>query len=239
MNIVNYFRNFFNRIRKGNNPMLLDLPKELYSKLIDEKKISSILENIPEHFTDLEKAYYIYIELGKILNENPKFVFGDRECKREHYNDEIDEKYLGICKSISELYVSVLAKIGIQADLVKENPNSPISHIDTVLKIDGKNYIANLIGDLGRIKTGSRINYFGYNLARENGNSAKGKANREYLVRLEKYYGKMDYLRRRDIEQFDKKLGYSFFVPQFTREDERGIYTEDTFELLKRDFDNP
>lgn len=239
MNIVRYLKEIVNKFKRRNNPMLLDSPKRLYSNLMKDEKISSILENMPENLSDMERAYYIYIELAKILNENPEFVFASGKNKERHYNDKIDERYYGICKSISELYVGILAKIGIQAELVKKYPGSPMTHVDTILKINGKNYIANLISDLGRAKTGNRINSFGYNLGRKTGNSIVDQDNRAYLSRLEKYYGKIDYITRSEIEKLDKKLGYSFFVPRVTLENERGIYTEDTLELLKKDFDNP
>ena len=59
------------------------------------------------------------------------------------------------------------------------------------------------------------------------------------MKRLELYYGKIDSLTRQDIEQLDKKLGYSFFITKISKEDERGFYTEDTIELLRKDMNNP
>ena len=95
---------------------------------------------MPKNLSKIEKAYYVYLELGKILSENPEFVFNNREEKERSYNDVIDSKYYGICKSISELYVSILKdkRIGISTDLVKEYPEKTLTHIDAILKIDGK-----------------------------------------------------------------------------------------------------
>ena len=59
-----------------------------------------------------------------------------------------------------------------------------------------------------------------------------------YKNRLRQHYGKIDCLSRKDMEILDKKLGYSFFMQYFPN-DERGIYTEDTIELLKKEMDNP
>lgn len=165
---------------------------------------------MPQNISQIEKAYYIYLELGKIVSENPSFVFTNEEGKERHYNDVIDNEYYGICKSISELYVSILRdnRIGISADLVKKDPENPITHIDTILKIDGKNYITNLISYLSRIKTSRRVNKFCFDLKEEN---------ESYLKRLELYYSKIDSLTRRDIEKLDKKLGYSFFIPEISK----------------------
>ena len=242
MRIVDYLKNFINKLKnKKQNQLLLDSPKNLYTNLINSTEIDTIINNMPQNISQIEKAYYIYLELGKIVSESPQFVFTNREGKERHYNDVIDSKYYGICKSISELYVSILRdkRIGISADLVKKYPESPITHIDTILKIDGKNYIANLINDLYRIKTSRRVNSFCFDLSRPVNDPILKEENDSYLKRLELYYGKIDSLTRRDIEKLDKKLGYSFFIPKISKEDERGLYTEDTIELLKKDMNNP
>ena len=242
MRIVDYLKNFINKLKnKKQNQLLLDSPKNLYTNLINSTEIDTIINNMPQNISQIEKAYYIYLELGKIVSESPQFVFTNREGKERHYNDVIDSKYYGICKSISELYVSILRdkRIGISADLVKKYPESPITHIDTILKIDGKNYITNLISDLSRIKTSRRVNSFCFDLGRPVNDLRLKEDNESYLKRLELYYGKIDSLTRRDIEKLDKKLGYSFFIPKISKEDERGLYTEDTIELLKKDMNNP
>lgn len=219
----------------------MDPPKNLYTNLINSDKINTIINNMPQNLSEIEKAYYIYLELGKIVSEDPKVVFTDMEGKQGHYNDIIGNEYYGMCKSISQLYVSILQdkRVEISADLVRQHPKDPISHIDVVLKADGKNYIVNLISDLSRIKTSRRVNSFCFDLNRAEGNPRIMEQNKAYLDRLEHYYGKIDSLTRKDIEQLDKKLGYSFFAPQYSNNNERGLYTEDVIELLKKDMDNP
>lgn len=242
MKIFDYLKNLIDKIKsKNQKQLILNSPKNIYTNLINSFQIDTIINNMPQDLSEIEKAYYIYIELGKIVSESPQFVFADREGKERHYNDKIDSEYYGICKSISELYVSILRdkRIGISADLVKKYPESPITHVDTILKINGKNYIVNLISDLSRIKTSKRVNSFCFDLGRPENDPIIREENESYLERLEHYYGKIDSLTRKDIEQLDKKLGYSFFVPQFSKDNERGLYTEDTIELLRRDMNNP
>ena len=242
MRIVDYLKNFINKIKnKKRNQLLLDSPKNLYTNLISSTQIDNIINNMPQNLSQIEKAYYIYLELGKIISESPQFVFTDRKGKEKHYNDAIDTDYFGICKSISELYVSILKdkRIGISAELVKKYPESPITHVDTILKIGGKNYISNLISDLSRIKTSRKINSFCFDLSRPVNNPILEEENESYLKRLEQHYGKIDSLTRQDIEQLDKKLGYSFFIPEISNENERGLYTEDTIELLRKDMNDP
>ena len=137
MKIVDHFKTFFSKIKNQKQyQLLLDSPKDLYTDLINSPKINTMINNMPQNLSQIEKAYYIYLELGKIVSENPKFIYANEEKRKKHYNDPLDSKnYFGICKSISELYVSILKdpRIGISADLVKENTEIPTSHIDVIL----------------------------------------------------------------------------------------------------------
>ncbi|HIU51856.1 MAG TPA: hypothetical protein IAB70_04460 [Candidatus Merdicola faecigallinarum] len=243
MKIVDHFKTFFSKIKNQKQyQLLLDSPKDLYTDLINSPKINTMINNMPQNLSQIEKAYYIYLELGKIVSENPKFIYANEEKRKKHYNDPLDSKnYFGICKSISELYVSILKdpRIGISADLVKENTENPTSHIDVILKIDGKNYIANLIADLSRIKSSRKVYNFCNDLSKSRNSLRLQEVKKSYLENLEHFYGRIDSLTREEIEQLDKKLGYSFFIPQVSKENERGIYTEDVIELLIQDMNNP
>ena len=109
MKIVYYLKKIINKLKnKKQNQILLDSPKGIYKNLINSSDIDNIINKMPKNLSKIEKAYYVYLELGKILSENPEFVFNNREEKERSYNDVIDSKYYGICKSISELYVSIL-----------------------------------------------------------------------------------------------------------------------------------
>lgn len=244
MKVVDFLKNFINKFRnKNQNKLLLNSPENLYEDLIKSPKIENMINSMPKGLSKIEQAYYIYLELGKIVSESPYYVFVNMEEKEKKYNNKIDSNYYGICKSISELYVNILKddRIGIEADLVKKYPELPITHIDTILKIDGKNYITNLISDLSRIKTSRRVNSFCFDLTREENDSRINDDKKLYLERLENYYGygKIHSLTRKDIEQLDKKLGYSYFIPQMSKDYDRGLYTEDVIKLLKEDMDNP
>ncbi len=239
MNIINFIKNSINKIKhkNHNNQLLLGFPKYINQEIVNSEKINNIINNLPPNLSEIEKAYYIYIELGKILSENPKFVFTDTNGRKKHYYDNIDDNYFGICKSISDLYVQVLKQIGISAESVKQYPNFEFSHVDTIIKINGKNYICNLISDLSRIKTSRRVKRFCFNLTSVDNNLSQ-EERENYLNRLESRYGKIDSLTREEIEQMDKKLGYSFYVPDFSDDNTRGIYADDTIELLKQDMNN-
>ncbi len=233
MGLIKRLKGLFSR-RKKDNKLLLDSPQNLYSDLINDEKIETIISNMPKDLFEIEKAYYIYIEFAKLLNEDPHFVLGNLDWKKEHYNDKIDSNYFGICKSISELYVNTLKdeRIGIDADLVKAYPEHPFSHVDTVLKIGNKKYMVNLISDLGNAKTSKRLNSFCFDIHR-------GVIQGDYIQRLEEQYGKIDFLEREEIEQLDKKLGYSYFSPSVQKSSDRGIYTNDVINMVEKELRDP
>lgn len=205
-----------------------------YSKLIKTDKIQAILKNMPSGLSKLEKAYYAYIELGKIVGRDPNVFLGSFTNKRTHYNDSIDENFLGLCKSISELYVTILREIGIDADLIKQRPYELVgSHVEVILKIDGKNYDVDLISDLVNIKSNRRLNNFG--------KAFNGK-NRESIMyrNIIEEYGNLSCLSRAKLEEMDLKLGYSYGRIQSENGDnERGIYTNDVFHRVAEELQDP
>lgn len=214
--------------------------KRAYKKLIKETEINDIINNMPENLTQIEKAYYIYLELGKLITENTEFVFGDWKTKSEHYNDRIDEKFSGICKSISELYSTILAdeRIGIDCDVVKQYPDREITHVDNMLKIDGNNYLVNLIIDLSNIKFGKRTNGFAFDMEQELSIPILQAERELYYERLEEEYGEIYSLSNKEMQKMDKKLNYSFFLPEFMEDNSRGIYSDDTIEIIKYELRN-
>ena len=63
MRIVDYLKNFINKLKnKKQNQLLLDSPKNLYTNLINSSEIDTIINNMPQNISQIEKAYYIYLE---------------------------------------------------------------------------------------------------------------------------------------------------------------------------------
>lgn len=234
MNIINYLNK--KRVKKKQ----LNNCKRTYKDLIKEPEIDRIINNMPSNLSQIEKAYYIYLELGKLIIEDTEFVFGDWKTKNETYYHNIDKEFIGICKSISELYVAILAddRIGIEAETVKQHPDHEISHVDAVLNINGRKYLANLIIDLSNIKYFRRTNGFGMDLYSEVDHPLIQMENEMYLIQLQEKYGEIDYLDRMELQEMDKKFNYSLFMPGFSKEDSRGIYTDDTIEIVKHELNN-
>lgn len=235
MNIITYFN------RKLENKKQLIYYKRAYEDLIKEPEIDRLISNMPSNLTQIEKAYYIYLELGKLITEDTEFVFGDWDTKIRNYHHNIDMRFIGICKSISELYVAILTdeRIGIKAEVVKQHPNRKISHVDTVLNINGKKYLANLIIDLFNIKYHRKTNGFGMDLYTKVDHPLLQLENELYLKLLKEKYGRMDLIDRCELQRMDKKFHYSFYIPEFSDEKSRGIYTDDTIEIVKHEIKNP
>lgn len=228
MKIVDWFRRI--RLRKrllipSSNPDYEDSIKQVKEKIINSMQ--------SREFSKIEEAYYVYIELGKILSEDPINAFGEVEERRGLFNKKIGKELQGNCKAIAELYVSILGDIGINSDLIKVNEN-PGAHVDAVLNIEGKNYITNLIGDLSRIKTAKRVNSFAFNLE----NNRNIMYSPTYKDRVKKCYN-LSFLPREEIERMDKKLGYSYSNESEKDNNKRGIYTEDVFERIKQELADP
>ena len=206
----------------------MDNKEKKYDDLIKTDRINSIIENMPKGLNDLEKAYYCYIELGKIIGEDPEFFLNFGKIKRNLSKNrdlkESEKGYLGNCRSISRLYCAVLSdeRVGVKANLTPGYPNKR-EHIDTIFEIDGKKYIANLVLDLFRIQTGQLPEMFGVNLA-------LGRKNQYVLESIQKVYGKdIDSISEKEIKRLDTKLGYNFSLSK-----EKKIKLNDTKENIEK-----
>ena len=234
-----YFFKERKRRKEEKKRLLLQSPKRLYKDKMKSDEIESIIKSMPPNLTETERAYYIYLKLGEILKEDPDF-FSANDAEREIiYDYKIDKNNEGICKSISELYISMLRdkRVNVKAQMVRMHEYSPISHVDVILNADGKKYIVNLISDLYRIKTGSKIMNFGFDLEHMPVSQREQMDNYLYLKRIERHMGHIDVMPREEIEKMNKKFGYTYF--DITEDSKlKGIYAEDTIELLKKEFEN-
>lgn len=81
MKIIDWFRRI--RLRKrllipSSNPDYEDSIKQVKEKIINSMQ--------GKEFSKIEEAYYAYIELGKILSEDPINAFGEVEERRDLFN---------------------------------------------------------------------------------------------------------------------------------------------------------
>lgn len=124
-----------------------------------------ILDNMPKNLSDLEKARYIYIELGKILTFSTKFQNTDDDSFFEMLNKKVDvtnalEDELKInCVMWSQYYSQLLTLVNIKNEIIN------MSHQYVEFDINNEKWIADatygLYSDLSRIANHDDTAYFG------------------------------------------------------------------------------
>ena len=125
-----------------------------------------ILKKIPEGLSDLEKARFVYLELGKMVSFNEEYWFGNNKIKNKIYKSQTKIEDLKdiknnkiICVSLSNLYNYMMGRIGIKA--VQAHDVNDSRHVYSEFEIDGKRYKADLQKDLHFIQTKRRTWEFG------------------------------------------------------------------------------
>ena len=152
-----------------------------------------ILKKIPEGLSDLEKARFVYLELGKMVSFNEEYWFGNSNIKNKIYKSQTKIEDLKdiknnkiICVSLSNLYNYMMGRIGIKA--VQAHDVNDSRHVYSEFEIDGKRYKADLQKDLHFIQTKRRTWEFG----EIDVSVADSEVNTE------------------EIEKIDAKIGYSY-----------------------------
>ena len=114
----------------------------------------------------LEKARFVYLELGKMVSFNEEYWFGNSKIKNKIYKSQTKIEDLKdiknnkiICVSLSNLYNYMMGRIGIKA--VQAHDVNDSRHVYSEFEIDGKRYKADLQKDLHFIQTKRRTWEFG------------------------------------------------------------------------------
>ena len=134
------------------------MDKVNFRKITFNNAIERLVAQIPNNLSEIEKARYVYLELGKLLCYDEKYWFGNSKIQNRIYKkslhstprfSEIQEnrKRKSICVSISKLYSSVLEKIGIKSGQQNED-----DHFYSYLIIKDKLYYADLNNDMKYIQ---------------------------------------------------------------------------------------
>ena len=133
-----------------------------------------IITKMPSDLTDLEKARYIYIELGKLFTFDEKYLLAPVKVQNKLYKmaieDKVDFKDLAtkkhskaLCVSIANAYALLLNSVGIHARAYQEDLRDP--HLNTLLTLDGCSYFADLQRDLLYIQSKRKTHFFGNTFA--------------------------------------------------------------------------
>ncbi len=139
------------------------------SKVIDLDKIiekmNTTFQN--KNLTELEKARYLYIELGKKLQYDINYDTDFEIKERDVYFKPIDLDNIQtnsyVCTQISKMYTELLNRAGIQATTEKTNNDIKMPHVFTSITLkDGRKILTDLTLDLSNIQKGLMTEYFGY-----------------------------------------------------------------------------
>lgn len=125
----------------------------------------NILRRMPANLTQIEQARYIYLQLGKLFTFDEKYWLGNsktrrtiyRAAKKVHSPKDLKSNKV-ICVSISNTYISLLEKMGIEAEAVHAEDDL---HVYTIFKIDGVEYEADLQRDMKFIQAHRKTRSFG------------------------------------------------------------------------------
>lgn len=149
-----------------------------------------------KNYTNLEKARFIYIELGKLLSFSTTLQNTSEEEFLKIFFEKVDTKSFNrnqvICRTWSQLYSQLLTECGIKNEIIDRG------HSYVEFYIDGKRWVADATDgdymDLARIKNGEPTAKFGlsYNTDMKHDNSV---AHDPKVIDL--------------ISKIDEKIGYS------------------------------
>ena len=142
------------------------MDKVNFRKITFNNAIERLVTQIPNNLSEIEKARYVYLELGKLLCYDEKYWFGNSNIQNRIYKkslhstpnfSEIQEnrKKKSICISISKLYSSVLQEIGIKSGQQSEN-----GHYFTYLIMNDSLYYADLNNDMKYIQLELPTSFF-------------------------------------------------------------------------------
>ncbi len=170
--------------------------------------------------SDLEKARYLYIELGKLFRYELNYATMFERKQEDIYFKPVDFDNITsnswICVQMSDIYVEALKRVGVEASTqraanAQEDYDMP--HKYTVIKLqDGRKIIADLVYDLTFVQLGMKTMNFGTNS--EDGNK--------------------DVLDSNEVKTIDDKIDYTFKISSEERE-----YTEYFLDIIKRELNDP
>ena len=169
--------------------------------------VDEILKDMPDNLNDLEKARYIYLKLGLMLNFSTKFNNTTDEFYYQMYTNKEDVENLSsnqvICKMWSKIYSSALTKVGVKNQIVN------LGHEFVIFEYNGKIWNAdatlgldNYYTDLSRIRYGDETEKFGISISQD--------------IEKPRSYIYNDDSTKKQLEEIDKKFNfYQLRIEQF------------------------
>lgn len=129
--------------------------------MIQINSLDDFIKSMPESLnTDISKARYLYLELGKRSFYDPDykyFMFGEEEEYCNYRAKSYSNPNIIICTTLAKQYLELLAKAGIRASLIYDDGHYLVGFYDE----DENYYLADITNDLKNIQFGCETTYFG------------------------------------------------------------------------------
>ncbi len=204
---------------------------------IYENAIEKMIDEIPKDYTELQKARYIYINLGKLLSYDERFLAGNSKAQKRIFKlakenviefNQIKEnkKFKGICVDLNRLYANTLRAVGIESYINYGAGLITIPHDSVSAKLDGHFYSCDLQRDLINIQLNCMTDFFGFH--DEDDYQCDRILGEEEKIALDKSIGFTNYdysggkyiskLRNKFLSTnvYDEENEESFYDPMFT-----------------------
>ena len=130
-----------------------------------------LLDGIDEKWSIVEKAKYLYEQIGKNTSYDERFAYGDdAELMHKIFYRDIDirkdEDTRIVCNTANKIYLQLLQELKIKAKLVYKNPvverKIPVKDVALIFwDENGNKYFTNIAGDIENCKFGLRTAFFG------------------------------------------------------------------------------
>ena len=190
-----------------------------------EIDLNKIIDRMYQKFgkdglSEVEKARYLYIELGKLFRYNMDYLTLYARKQEDIYFDVVDfdniKSNAWTCVQMSDIYVEALKRVGIQARTqrdVRGDDAYEFIHRYTIIDFsDERTVMTDLIYDLPFIQLGMKTNYFASKTYEENTVCISDD----------------------EIKIIDDKIGYTFGLS-----DDEKNYTEAFLEMIQKELANP
>ena len=199
------------------------------NKIVLDDIILKMNERFPEgSLSELEKARYLYIEIGKKLRFNLNYISESERKTEEVYLENIDlndiEKNEYTCRQISMIYAEALRKVGISAEVIskpkteeqkKWDPRESLHKYTVVTLKDGRKFIADLVDDLAFVQKGMETLHFG--------------RDEEPLIEG------LSTIDKEELLKIDSKIGYAYPKDIYNSSQ---VYMDDFIQMVKQDMEN-
>lgn len=130
-----------------------------------------LLDGIDEKWNIVEKAKYLYEQIGKNTSYDERFAYGDdAELMHKIFYRDIDirkdEDTRIVCNTANKIYLQLLQELKIKAKLIYKNPvverKIPVKDVALIFwDENGNKYFTNIAGDIENCKFGLRTAFFG------------------------------------------------------------------------------